>query len=1184
MQEQLNALTGDKYSTKEVSIKTGIPVGTLRRWAHEGKLIPVEKTGSRKPSYYNHNQIDEALTLWKKNKPHNVCDSAVNLFSEVNSSNTCEEMNGSDINVSDDDSEEDFIAVIPDDDDDIDDELIDPPIYNMQTAAPAIHDNQKPVAAPKSFLPMTITPNFDAIPKIMKDLPRWLCWQLQPNKDKDKKPTKVPMTPNKEGKLFNADVTNSKNWLPFDEAISYYQKGLCSGVGFVLTNTPPKVCCVDVDHCFSSDGVLSDIAKNVISLCHNSFTEKSQSGTGIHCWFIDDNFAGGRKKDPVEVYAVNRYIAVTGLHVEGTADDILTVNETCNNVIRKYIDADVNKPNLFEQTDRAGNKPENKLSDTVNFDNNAPMTDADKKIVEYFRSDKCRNRDKNMYALFNGHSDEYFKNTGKPHDDSVADCDLMCKILFYIGGAGEDVEIGQRALIIFAQSELAKREKWLDREDYRLRTLNAAFKFWIDNGRNAIKATVPDDGSDIDLLKEELREVIKAIADFETEKDEALEKLRSVGKFDSDTVFLAEIITAAAFAFIYDRQAFSNFRRDVKTYGDENKKEKATVNDWLSKVKDEVSEINSRHNALINRRDSIQAEINSRTFINSFDALKGLKIPDGYNVSAKYGIFKVTPAGNIPVCISPIVITGKNFSVDEGIYKYKMGVVGKTGKLKELPPTEAATIANKNTIVSLANLGLPVTSSNSNLIVDYLYYFQALNDDNLPLTKTVSRCGWYTFNGLDYFIDPRRSCVISSADDDEKNISVEVDSRSAFAQHLKTVGSLDKWKELYKLAKKYPVARIMVAAAIAPPLLKVLGERNFLLYIYAPTRAGKTTALYLGASAVGSENIIRSFDATKNGLAGAAADVNDYVFLVDEKQVADNKLKDQFDALVYALANGLGRTKLNKDSTLKKLQDWCTIAVMTGETEMLSDNVTGGANTRLLTLRAPKIILPPDVCKIIRDGVKANYGLALPLVVDKIFEMGRDTLRNRFNDVVDTFNVKYPDILPEYRRYIAVLTLADTLLNAALFGNTTTAPDGKTIKAIDDAVINAAKIFQLIPTITEIADTPREIEFVRGIITQNQNHFIYGTVETKRINGIFGLLNDDDGYTYITAKFLQDECDRNGFDYKKLVKDLIADRFFIKSDKIPKGGRKPLDTVQKWLAKSNDRCYRIPNETFKNDE
>lgn len=91
-------------------------------------------------------------------------------------------------------------------------------------------------------------------------------------------------------------------------------------------------------------------------------------------------------------------------------------------------------------------------------------------------------------------------------------------------------------------------------------------------------------------------------------------------------------------------------------------------------------------------------------------------------------------------------------------------------------------------------------------------------------------------------------------------------------------------------------------------ILKILGERNFLIHIYAPTRAGKTTALYLAASAIGSEKIIRSFDATRNGLTGAAADVNDYPFLIDEKQVADSRIKEQLDTLVYSLARGKIKT------------------------------------------------------------------------------------------------------------------------------------------------------------------------------------------------------------------------------------------------------------------------------------
>ena len=463
--------------------------------------------------------------------------------------------------------------------------------------------------------------------------------------------------------------------------------------------------------------------------------------------------------------------------------------------------------------------------------------------------------------------------------------------------------------------------------------------------------------------------------------------------------------------------------------------------------------------------------------------------------------------------------------------------------------------------------------------MDYLDAFNAENENNFPLTYTVPRCGWYFFDGKNCFVDPRREFYVT---DEDKNISVQVDSQSQFASSLRQVGKLEEWKKIYKLAKKSPVARIIVAAAVAPILLKILGERNFLLYIVAPTRAGKTTVLYLAASAIGDEKMIRSFDATKNGMAGAAADVNDYAFLVDEKQVADNRLKEAFDNLVYALANGIGRTKLNKDSTLRKTQDWRTIVVMTGETQLLADNVTGGANTRLLNINAPKEILDANTCKEIRNAIKGNYGLAFMPIIDKIFEVGFEKLREVYQNLVDLFTAKYPELLNEYCRYMAIITLADTLLNSALFGNTVKLADGRIIKAIDDAVLNAKEIFKLIPTTTEISDTAREKVFILGFIAQNQNRFIGGNVDVDKMQMIYGKLDTD--FIYITVAALKKACADEGFDYRKLVSDLVDDGFFVPSDKIKKGYRKPLTTVQKKIGKANTDCYRIKRHVFDGDD
>lgn len=681
-------------------------------------------------------------------------------------------------------------------------------------------------------------------------------------------------------------------------------------------------------------------------------------------------------------------------------------------------------------------------------------------------------------------------------------------------------------------------------------------------------------------LKTELSKLEKEIADFDKEKDAALEKLRDVEKFDSDTVFSEEVITAAAFARLTDRKAFDNFRREVKIYGDKHKDEKVAVNNWLADVRDRAKEIQSRESDLITRRNKIKAQIQSLAFVGEHDLLKEFIIPFEYSISVEGGIEKVEGNKFIQVCRRPVVIVEKIHCTEENIFKLVLSFMTTAGKWKKLPPTEKAIVFNRNRLIDLANADLPVTSSNAAHIVDYLDAFNALNEQKLPLSKFVNRGGWHKFNGTDYFIDPRREVTITD-DDSGKNIRVMVDtSRSEFAQHLKQVGSLDKWKEIYQLAKKSPVARLMVAAAVAPPLLKVLGERNIFLYIYTSTRAGKTTALYLGTSAIGDERINCSFDATKNGLTGAAAEVNDYALCVDEKEVADDRIRDQMKALVYAVSNGVGKLKQNRDSTQKKVKFWRTIAIATGETILLPDNVTGGANTRLLTVKAPKVILPSDDCKIIREGIKENYGLAFPLVIDKILQTDRNVLREVFDDMVATFKAKYSEILPEYCNYMAVFSLADALLNSALFGDTLTTHDGMTIKASDDAIINAGKIFPMLPTLTEISDTPREKEFVRSFIGQNQNRFVGGNVDLDKIQMFYGKLKDDDGFTYIAVKALKDACAIEGFDFRKLVADLVADGFFKPDEKIKKNHKTPLTTVQKKIGKLNFSCFRIPKEKY----
>ena len=676
-----------------------------------------------------------------------------------------------------------------------------------------------------------------------------------------------------------------------------------------------------------------------------------------------------------------------------------------------------------------------------------------------------------------------------------------------------------------------------------------------------------------DSLDIELQEINRKIADFDNEKSAAIEKLKSAISFDKDFCFSDEIVTAAAFAKIFDKKIYSDFKASIQNQIAERKGEKFIV-EWQGEVKGKVADVQSRHADLLAQRNSIKAKITSSIFFNQHDALKNFVEPDGYSISEN-GIEKIVGDKSLTVSRVPAFIKGKLENDEDKTIKYKLAYLAENGTWKTLPATGAEIIFNSRKLIDSAAYGFPVTSGNANLLVDFLDAFKAENEKRLPLSLNVSRCGWRKFGGNDYFVDPRRNCEISDENGERKK-KIIVDSANTFALSLKSVGSIDEWRKAYEIAKKAPIARLIVAASVAAPLLYVCdSERNFISYFYGTTRGGKSTCLLLGASAVGNSDMVISFDGTNNGLLARAAETNDYPFFVDEKQSADKKLQEQFQRFIYSVANGRERQRANKDGTLKNVREWRNITICNGETKLLDDNATGGAHTRLLQIPTPKEILSSDDCREIRRIIKGNHGLIFPLFIDKIFKFGFDNLRENYNYLAEILAETFPNLLDDYRRYMAIMTLADVVLNIAL------GVDDE--KAMSDAVDNAKIIFDFVPTLEEIADAPREIDFVTDFIAQNQKYFLDATPATiEQLSCVFGKFDKD--FVYISVAALNQACDKAGFDYQKLVADLIDAKFFIPDDKILKDRKKPSQSVSTKINKVSTRCFRIPtNKILVND-
>lgn len=149
---------------------------------------------------------------------------------------------------------------------------------------------------------------YESIPAEMKELRQWVCWKLELNPEG--KLTKVPYNA-KNG--HRGSSTSSLTWCSFELAVRKSEH--YNGIGFVFTKNDP-FCGIDLDNCMTDSGVLDDGAKAIIDRL-NTYTEKSQSGKGIHC-IIKGDKQGERCKQPnIELYEQDRYFAMTGDIIPG---------------------------------------------------------------------------------------------------------------------------------------------------------------------------------------------------------------------------------------------------------------------------------------------------------------------------------------------------------------------------------------------------------------------------------------------------------------------------------------------------------------------------------------------------------------------------------------------------------------------------------------------------------------------------------------------------------------------------------------------------------------------------------------------------------------------------------------------------------------------------------------------------
>ena len=154
--------------------------------------------------------------------------------------------------------------------------------------------------------------SFLSVPQTLTQQPHWVCWRSEVHPSR-RKPMKTPYNPVTGEK---ANIHTPETWGSFTTAVTSYHTHRYDGIGLVLTQGDGIVG-VDIDGCIA-DGKLSSLAQEIVTLL-DSYTEISPSGSGIRIFVAAElgDFAG-RRGQGLELYNFNRYLTVTGNHIQGT--------------------------------------------------------------------------------------------------------------------------------------------------------------------------------------------------------------------------------------------------------------------------------------------------------------------------------------------------------------------------------------------------------------------------------------------------------------------------------------------------------------------------------------------------------------------------------------------------------------------------------------------------------------------------------------------------------------------------------------------------------------------------------------------------------------------------------------------------------------------------------------------------
>ncbi|MEA4834981.1 MAG: DUF927 domain-containing protein [Anaeromusa sp.] len=417
----------------------------------------------------------------------------------------------------------------------------------------------------------------------------------------------------------------------------------------------------------------------------------------------------------------------------------------------------------------------------------------------------------------------------------------------------------------------------------------------------------------------------------------------------------------------------------------------------------------------------------------------------------------------------PAVITGRIYNIDTGLETVELSFRYFDKWRRVVQPR--STVFNARQIVKLTDYGLNTSSESSKYLVKYLEALESSNLDKIPLRYAVSRLGWRDETG-EFILPSDSGYRLDVSDGDGRSVV------SGFS----VAGQREDWVSLMRQARSMStMSRFLLAAGFAPPLLKLFGQRNYILHVHGESRGGKTAALWMATSIWGHPNkLAGSFSSTDTGIEGRAALYNDLPLVINEREVLSKQQKDSLQPLLYRLSEGKERARGRKDGTLQAQRTWRTMVLTSGEGPLSTEHSLGGMITRTLEFDSVPFGGQEAFAKSLYFHLPHCHGHAGREYAAQLQLTNRENLYDRYQQTREGLAQAFPQNVDSHVDAVACVAMADYLSSLWIFGeDETTAAQG--------AGQCAAEALQLLPAAADADESMRAWVAFRDYLAQNSH-------------------------------------------------------------------------------------------------